>query len=215
MRRDRNKKRKGGKGRGEGRLAVLPPLRPSLSPNMFPSCCCRPSWSCIVLYSSLVRFVAVCDVFFPLAFLFSFFARSSRCRPVVCHPPPLAKNIPYALLRRTTLNRTCGTHKILYISIFLSTILGPIYHGPPYAFFVAWSNLFFSSTFSRCTFLRRTFLLLILWRSDLCSSLCVFCLVVALSCTTAVPYVLGSRHRLFIYLFIYLYVDLFIYLFIC
>ena len=142
MRRDRNKKRKGGKGRGEGRLAVLPPLRPSLSPNMFPSCCCRPSWSCIVLYSSLVRFVAVCDVFFPLAFLFSFFARSSRCRPVVCHPPPLAKNIPYALLRRTTLNRTCGTHKILYISIFLSTILGPIYHGPPYAFFVAWSICF-------------------------------------------------------------------------
>ena len=37
--------------------------------------------------------------------------------------PPGDKNI--------YLNRTYGTHKNLYISLFLSTIFGPIYYGPP------------------------------------------------------------------------------------
>ena len=38
-----------------------------------------------------------------------------------------------ALLRRTivTLNRTYGTHRNLSISLFLLTIFGPIYSGPP------------------------------------------------------------------------------------
>ena len=35
------------------------------------------------------------------------------------------------LLRGTTLNRTYGTHKKLYISPFLLTIFGPTYYGPP------------------------------------------------------------------------------------
>ena len=35
------------------------------------------------------------------------------------------------LLRGTILNRTYCTHKNLYISIFLLTIFGPIYYGPP------------------------------------------------------------------------------------
>ena len=33
--------------------------------------------------------------------------------------------------RGAILNRTYGTHKKLYISLFLLTILGPIYCGPP------------------------------------------------------------------------------------
>ena len=37
----------------------------------------------------------------------------------------------YVLLRETILNRTYGTHKNLYISIFLRTVFGPIYYGPP------------------------------------------------------------------------------------
>ena len=36
-----------------------------------------------------------------------------------------------SLLRRTILNRTYGTHKNIYVSLFLLTILGPIYYGPP------------------------------------------------------------------------------------
>ena len=34
-------------------------------------------------------------------------------------------------MRGTILNRTHGTHKNLYISLFLLTIFGPIYYGPP------------------------------------------------------------------------------------
>ena len=34
-------------------------------------------------------------------------------------------------LRRGVLNRTYGKHKNLYISLFLVTIFGPIYYGPP------------------------------------------------------------------------------------
>ena len=30
-----------------------------------------------------------------------------------------------------TVNRTYGTHKKLYISLFLLTIFGPTYYGPP------------------------------------------------------------------------------------
>ena len=36
------------------------------------------------------------------------------------------------LLRGTILNRTYGTHKTLYISLFLLKIFGSIYYGPPY-----------------------------------------------------------------------------------
>ena len=35
------------------------------------------------------------------------------------------------LLRGAILNRSYGTHKHLYISLFLLTIFGPIYYGPP------------------------------------------------------------------------------------
>ena len=35
------------------------------------------------------------------------------------------------LLRGAILNRTYGTHKTLYISLFLLTIFGPIYYAPP------------------------------------------------------------------------------------
>ena len=35
------------------------------------------------------------------------------------------------LLRGTTVNRTCRTHKNLYIQPFLLTIFGPINYGPP------------------------------------------------------------------------------------
>ena len=38
---------------------------------------------------------------------------------------------PSILLRGTILNRTYGTDKKLYISLFLPTIFGPIYYGPP------------------------------------------------------------------------------------
>ena len=34
------------------------------------------------------------------------------------------------LLRGTIVNRTYGTHKKLYIFLFLLTKFGPIYHGP-------------------------------------------------------------------------------------
>ena len=37
----------------------------------------------------------------------------------------------YVLFRGTILNRTYGTDNNLYISIFLLTIFGPIYYGPP------------------------------------------------------------------------------------
>ena len=33
--------------------------------------------------------------------------------------------------RGLVLNRTYGTHKELYVSLFLPTIFGPIYYGPP------------------------------------------------------------------------------------
>ena len=36
------------------------------------------------------------------------------------------------LLRATTLNRTYGTHKHLHISLFVRTIFGPFYCGPPF-----------------------------------------------------------------------------------
>ena len=40
--------------------------------------------------------------------------------------------IPYMIIiRGTILNRTYGTHKNLYKSLFLLTIFGPIYYGPP------------------------------------------------------------------------------------
>ena len=35
------------------------------------------------------------------------------------------------LLRGTIVNRTYGTHKNLYNSLFLLTKFGPIYYGPP------------------------------------------------------------------------------------
>ena len=35
------------------------------------------------------------------------------------------------LLRGAIVNRTYGTHKKLYISVFLQLIFGPIYYGPP------------------------------------------------------------------------------------
>ena len=35
------------------------------------------------------------------------------------------------LLWGTTLNRTYGTYKKLYMSLFLPTIFDPIYYGPP------------------------------------------------------------------------------------
>ena len=35
------------------------------------------------------------------------------------------------LLQGAILNRTYGTHKNLFISLFLLRILGPIYYGPP------------------------------------------------------------------------------------
>ena len=35
------------------------------------------------------------------------------------------------LLRGTIVNRTCGSHKNLYIYPFLLTIFGPINNGPP------------------------------------------------------------------------------------
>ena len=35
------------------------------------------------------------------------------------------------LLRGTVVSRTYGAHKKLYISVFLLTISGPIYYGPP------------------------------------------------------------------------------------
>ena len=34
------------------------------------------------------------------------------------------------LLRGTLVNRTYGTHKNLYISLFLRTLFGPIYYSP-------------------------------------------------------------------------------------
>ena len=39
---------------------------------------------------------------------------------------------PVLLVRGTMVNRTYGTHRNLHISIFLLTIFGPIYYGPPY-----------------------------------------------------------------------------------
>ena len=36
------------------------------------------------------------------------------------------------ILRGAILSRTCGTHKNLYTSLFLLTIFGPNYYGPPY-----------------------------------------------------------------------------------
>ena len=35
------------------------------------------------------------------------------------------------VLRGTILNRTYGVHKILCMSLFIRTIFGPIYYGPP------------------------------------------------------------------------------------
>ena len=35
------------------------------------------------------------------------------------------------LLRGTIVNRTYGKHKSLYVNLFLPTIFGPIYYGPP------------------------------------------------------------------------------------
>ena len=35
------------------------------------------------------------------------------------------------LLRGTIVNRTYGTHKNLHVHLFLLTIFGPIYYGPP------------------------------------------------------------------------------------
>ena len=46
---------------------------------------------------------------------------------------PIKNNKSYEvhLLRGTILNRTYGTHKKLYTSLFLPTIFGSIYYGPP------------------------------------------------------------------------------------
>ena len=47
------------------------------------------------------------------------------CVPeVLCGPPNQ--------IRGTIENRTYGTHKNLYISLFLRTIFGPVYYDPPY-----------------------------------------------------------------------------------
>ena len=49
-----------------------------------------------------------------------------------CRRNPMKSSSPYLLvLRGITLNRTYGTLKNLYISLFLPTIFGPIYCGPP------------------------------------------------------------------------------------
>ena len=56
----------------------------------------------------------------------------ARCRNRNCCCPRgnwLQKQI--ILLRGNIVNRTCGTHKNLYIYLFLRTIFGPIYDGPP------------------------------------------------------------------------------------
>ena len=37
------------------------------------------------------------------------------------------------LLRGVIVNRIYGTHKNLYIYLFLITIFGPIYYGPPFS----------------------------------------------------------------------------------
>ena len=37
----------------------------------------------------------------------------------------------WAPLRGTILNRTYGEHKNLYVSLFVPTMFGPIYYGPP------------------------------------------------------------------------------------
>ena len=39
--------------------------------------------------------------------------------------------VSVAVLRGATVNRTSGTHKKLPISLFVLTIFGPIYYGPP------------------------------------------------------------------------------------
>ena len=53
---------------------------------------------------------------------------TDRRRPVRI---PSGRMSRVVLLRGTILNRTYGLHKNLYISLFLLTIFGPIYYGPP------------------------------------------------------------------------------------
>ena len=48
----------------------------------------------------------------------------------VAHKPQ-ENNAVLVLLRRTILNGTYGTHKNLHFSLFLLTVFGPIYYGPP------------------------------------------------------------------------------------
>ena len=38
----------------------------------------------------------------------------------------------YMILRGNLVNRTYGKNKNLYISVFFTTIIGPVYYGPPY-----------------------------------------------------------------------------------
>ena len=49
----------------------------------------------------------------------------------MCHGRTGLTQVPARVLRGTILNRTYSTHKNLYISLFLLTIYGPIYYGPP------------------------------------------------------------------------------------
>ena len=58
--------------------------------------------------------------------VFFFFSRQLRFR---CEGKPLLLGI--RLLRGGILNRTYGTHKTLYIYLYLLTLFGPIYYGPP------------------------------------------------------------------------------------
>ena len=63
----------------------------------------------------------------------SFIFLWENCAPWINHRFPLA-DLDVAegrYLRRTIVNRTCGTHKNLYVHLFLVTIFGPIYYDPP------------------------------------------------------------------------------------
>ena len=57
--------------------------------------------------------------------------RVQRLRPKPYHRQRLLSR-EELLLRGTRVNRTYGTHKKLDTYVFLLTVFGPIYYGPPY-----------------------------------------------------------------------------------
>ena len=58
--------------------------------------------------------------------------------------PGININSTGTVLRGTIVNRTYDTHKKLYISLFLLTIFGPIYYGPPYLYaIITWMHVRF------------------------------------------------------------------------